>query len=173
MKLSDGDIVEMIFFPIVNEACRILAEGVAVKASDLDIASVLGMEFPAYRFLFLIVSNSIMDEDWTLTFCNWVQGRNHFLGQFYWVHIHLLKIEGLVNDTWRFLQAVCLFSGTSCQGSFSGETSKLLLLCFTCRTVMFVDSNGGNISYRLYTYIRVFLSYDKWLMFLLGGITRG
>lgn len=63
MKLSDGDIVEMIFFPIVNEACRILAEGVAVKASDLDIASVLGMEFPAYRFLFLIVSNSIMDED--------------------------------------------------------------------------------------------------------------
>ncbi|KAG5553175.1 hypothetical protein RHGRI_011145 [Rhododendron griersonianum] len=53
MKLSDGNIVEMIFFPIVNEACRILAEGVAVKASDLDIASVLGMEFPAYKFLYL------------------------------------------------------------------------------------------------------------------------
>ncbi|XP_059625651.1 glyoxysomal fatty acid beta-oxidation multifunctional protein MFP-a-like [Cornus florida] len=48
-KLSDGDIVEMILFPVVNEACRILAEGIAVKASDLDIASVMGMGFPAYR----------------------------------------------------------------------------------------------------------------------------
>ncbi|KAM7527043.1 hypothetical protein LguiB_030453 [Lonicera macranthoides] len=48
-KLSDGDIVEMLFFPVVNEACRVLAEGIAVKASDLDIASVLVMGFPSYR----------------------------------------------------------------------------------------------------------------------------
>lgn len=48
-KLSDKDIVEMIFFPLVNEACRLLAEGIAVKASDLDIASVMGMGFPPYR----------------------------------------------------------------------------------------------------------------------------
>ncbi|KAF8369362.1 hypothetical protein HHK36_012379 [Tetracentron sinense] len=49
MKLSDKDIVEMIFFPVVNEACRVLAEGIAVKASDLDIAAVMGMGFPPYR----------------------------------------------------------------------------------------------------------------------------
>ncbi|XP_010259502.1 PREDICTED: glyoxysomal fatty acid beta-oxidation multifunctional protein MFP-a [Nelumbo nucifera] len=49
MKLPDKDIVEMIFFPVVNEACRVLAEGIAVKASDLDIASVMGMGFPPYR----------------------------------------------------------------------------------------------------------------------------
>ncbi|KAL8100997.1 glyoxysomal fatty acid beta-oxidation multifunctional protein MFP-a-like [Apium graveolens] len=48
-RLSAGEIVEMLFFPVVNEACRILAEGVAVRASDLDIASVLGRVFPAYR----------------------------------------------------------------------------------------------------------------------------
>ncbi|KAG7026314.1 hypothetical protein SDJN02_12815, partial [Cucurbita argyrosperma subsp. argyrosperma] len=48
-KLSDKDIVEMIFFPVVNEACRVLAEGIAVKAADLDIAGVMGMGFPSYR----------------------------------------------------------------------------------------------------------------------------
>ncbi|XP_062108728.1 glyoxysomal fatty acid beta-oxidation multifunctional protein MFP-a [Humulus lupulus] len=49
VKLSEKDIVEMIFFPVVNEACRVLAEGIAVKAADLDIASVMGMGFPPYR----------------------------------------------------------------------------------------------------------------------------
>ncbi|XP_009622777.1 glyoxysomal fatty acid beta-oxidation multifunctional protein MFP-a [Nicotiana tomentosiformis] len=48
-KLSDKDIIEMIFFPVVNEACRVLAEGIAVKASDLDISAVMGMGFPPYR----------------------------------------------------------------------------------------------------------------------------
>ncbi|XAR58418.1 3-hydroxybutyryl-CoA epimerase [Bertholletia excelsa] len=57
MKLADNDIVEMILFPIVNEACRILEEGITVKASDIDVASVLGMGFPSYSL---------------------AQGRNHF-----------------------------------------------------------------------------------------------
>ncbi|KAK6122608.1 hypothetical protein DH2020_043644 [Rehmannia glutinosa] len=48
-KLSDKDIVEMIFFPVVNEACRVLAEGIAVKAADLDVSAVMGMGFPPYR----------------------------------------------------------------------------------------------------------------------------
>ncbi|RRT32258.1 hypothetical protein B296_00055617, partial [Ensete ventricosum] len=47
MKLPDKDIVEMVFFPVVNEACRVLDEGIAVKASDLDIASIMGMECPS------------------------------------------------------------------------------------------------------------------------------
>lgn len=41
--------MEVILFPVVNEACRILAEGIAAKASDLDIASVIGLGFPSYR----------------------------------------------------------------------------------------------------------------------------
>jgi len=75
MKLSDRDIVDMIFFPIVNEACRILAEGVAVKASDLDIASVLGMDFPVYRGGIIFWANSIGStyicsklNDWSMTY---------------------------------------------------------------------------------------------------------
>ncbi|KAL9400822.1 hypothetical protein Peur_004671 [Populus x canadensis] len=48
-KLPEKDILEMIFFPVVNEACRVFAEGIAVKAADLDIASLMGMGFPPYR----------------------------------------------------------------------------------------------------------------------------
>lgn len=41
--------MEMILFPVVNEACRVLDEDIVVRSSDLDIASVLGMSFPTYR----------------------------------------------------------------------------------------------------------------------------
>lgn len=51
MKLTDKDIIEMVFFPVVNEACRVLAEGIAVKAADLDISGVMGMGFPPYRLV--------------------------------------------------------------------------------------------------------------------------
>lgn len=47
--LSDEEIVEMVFFPVVNETCRVYSEGIAVKAADLDIAGVMGMGFPPYR----------------------------------------------------------------------------------------------------------------------------
>ncbi|CAK9155175.1 unnamed protein product [Ilex paraguariensis] len=49
LSVTDQEIVEMILFPVVNEACRVLDEGVVVRASDLDVASVLGMSFPSYR----------------------------------------------------------------------------------------------------------------------------
>ena len=52
ISVSDQEILEMILFPVVNEACRVLDEGVVVRASDLDVASVLGMSFPAYRSVF-------------------------------------------------------------------------------------------------------------------------
>ncbi|GLJ12630.1 hypothetical protein SUGI_0194880 [Cryptomeria japonica] len=47
--LTDEEILGMIFFPFVNESCRVLDEGIAIKASDLDISSILGLGFPAYR----------------------------------------------------------------------------------------------------------------------------
>ncbi|RWW44005.1 hypothetical protein BHE74_00050272 [Ensete ventricosum] len=51
MEIPDEDIVEMLLFPVINEACRILDEGIAVRATDLDIATAMGMGFPAYRFV--------------------------------------------------------------------------------------------------------------------------
>ncbi|TYI11080.1 hypothetical protein ES332_A09G186500v1 [Gossypium tomentosum] len=38
----------MVLFPTINEACRVLDEGVVARASALDVASVLGMSFPSY-----------------------------------------------------------------------------------------------------------------------------
>ncbi|KAF5812624.1 putative isomerase, 3-hydroxyacyl-CoA dehydrogenase, Enoyl-CoA hydratase [Helianthus annuus] len=49
VSITDQEIVEMVLFPVVNEACRVLEEQIVVRASDLDIASVLGMSFPRYR----------------------------------------------------------------------------------------------------------------------------
>uniref|UniRef100_A0A0D9ZUF1 Uncharacterized protein n=1 Tax=Oryza glumipatula TaxID=40148 RepID=A0A0D9ZUF1_9ORYZ len=49
LKLDDKEIVEMVFFPVINEACQVLSGGIANKASDLDIASIFGMGFPPYR----------------------------------------------------------------------------------------------------------------------------
>ncbi|XVE77589.1 hypothetical protein DITRI_Ditri13aG0075600 [Diplodiscus trichospermus] len=49
MKLPHEEIVEMILFPVVNEACCLLEDRIVVKASDLDVASVMGMGFPEYR----------------------------------------------------------------------------------------------------------------------------
>ncbi|XP_072998777.1 peroxisomal fatty acid beta-oxidation multifunctional protein [Typha latifolia] len=49
ISVSDQDILEMVFFPVVNEACRVMDEKIVIQPSDLDIASVLGMGFPKYR----------------------------------------------------------------------------------------------------------------------------
>ena len=43
------DIVEFIFFPVINEGCRVVEERIVDKPSDLDVAAVLGMGFPPYR----------------------------------------------------------------------------------------------------------------------------
>ncbi|KAL3689546.1 hypothetical protein R1sor_015855 [Riccia sorocarpa] len=49
VSISDQEILEMVLFPVVNEACRVLEEKVVLRASDLDLASILGMGFPRYR----------------------------------------------------------------------------------------------------------------------------
>jgi enoyl-CoA hydratase/3-hydroxyacyl-CoA dehydrogenase len=48
-KMSPEQIVELIFFPVVNEGCRVIAEGIVDKPADLDIATVFAMGFPPYR----------------------------------------------------------------------------------------------------------------------------
>lgn len=57
--VTDREIVEMIYFPVVNESCRVLDEGIAIRASDLDVSSVLGMGFPAYRGGILFWADSV------------------------------------------------------------------------------------------------------------------
>lgn len=48
-KMSGQDIVEFVFFPVVNEGCRVIAEGIVDKPADLDVATVMAMGFPPPR----------------------------------------------------------------------------------------------------------------------------
>lgn len=47
--MKPQDIINFIFFPVVNEGCRVVKEKIVDKASDLDVASVMAMGFPAAR----------------------------------------------------------------------------------------------------------------------------
>ena len=48
-KISDEEIVQRLVFSLVNEAAHILEEGIANKASDIDIVYIFGYGFPPYR----------------------------------------------------------------------------------------------------------------------------
>ena len=46
--IGDDEIRDRLLFPVINEGARILEEGVAIRASDVDIALVQGYGWPAY-----------------------------------------------------------------------------------------------------------------------------
>jgi 3-hydroxyacyl-CoA dehydrogenase len=48
-KISDEEIVQRLVFSLVNEACHILEEGIASKASDIDMVYITGYGFPFWR----------------------------------------------------------------------------------------------------------------------------
>ncbi len=48
-KISDEEIVERCIFALVNEAARLLEEGIAQRASDIDMVYLTGYGFPLYR----------------------------------------------------------------------------------------------------------------------------
>jgi 3-hydroxyacyl-CoA dehydrogenase len=48
-EVSDGEIVERLVYALVNEGARILEEGIAQRASDIDLIYVNGYGFPATR----------------------------------------------------------------------------------------------------------------------------
>ncbi|MBP6899557.1 MAG: enoyl-CoA hydratase/isomerase family protein [Burkholderiaceae bacterium] len=48
-KISDEEIVQRLVFALVNEAAHILEEGIANKASDIDMVYLTGYGFPLFR----------------------------------------------------------------------------------------------------------------------------
>ena len=48
-KISDEEIVQRLVFSLVNEAAFILEEGIAARASDIDMVYITGYGFPIYR----------------------------------------------------------------------------------------------------------------------------
>ncbi len=48
-KVSDEEIVQRLVYALVNEGARILEEGIASKASDIDMVYLMGYGFPLWR----------------------------------------------------------------------------------------------------------------------------
>jgi 3-hydroxyacyl-CoA dehydrogenase len=47
--ISDDEIVERCIYALINEGAKILEEGIALRASDIDVIYMTGYGFPAYR----------------------------------------------------------------------------------------------------------------------------
>jgi 3-hydroxyacyl-CoA dehydrogenase len=48
-QISDQEILERCMYALVNEGAEILEEGIALRASDIDIVYIYGYGFPRYR----------------------------------------------------------------------------------------------------------------------------
>ena len=48
-RLDDREIVDRLVYALVNEGAKILEEGIALRASDVDIVYLMGYGFPVYR----------------------------------------------------------------------------------------------------------------------------
>jgi len=48
-KIGDKEIVERLVYALVNEGARILEEGIALRASDIDMVYLTGYGFPLFR----------------------------------------------------------------------------------------------------------------------------
>lgn len=48
-KISDEEIVQRLVFALVNEGARIVEEGIALRASDVDMVYLTGYGFPLFR----------------------------------------------------------------------------------------------------------------------------
>jgi 3-hydroxyacyl-CoA dehydrogenase len=47
--VPDDEILERCIYPMINEGVKILAEGMAIRASDIDVIWISGYGWPAYR----------------------------------------------------------------------------------------------------------------------------
>jgi 3-hydroxyacyl-CoA dehydrogenase len=48
-SFSDGEIVERVIYPLINEGAQLLDEGIAQRPGDIDIVYIYGYGFPAHR----------------------------------------------------------------------------------------------------------------------------
>ncbi len=58
-RFTDDEILRRLLFASVNEACKILEEGIAHRASDIDIMWLYGFGFPRYRGGLMFWADSI------------------------------------------------------------------------------------------------------------------
>ena len=47
--IDDSEVVERCIYALINEGARILEEGIALRASDIDVVYLTGYGFPRWR----------------------------------------------------------------------------------------------------------------------------
>jgi 3-hydroxyacyl-CoA dehydrogenase len=48
-ELTDEEIIERLFYPMINEGARILEQGIATRPGDIDVIWTSGFGMPRYR----------------------------------------------------------------------------------------------------------------------------
>lgn len=47
--MDEAAIIDRVLLPVVNEGAKVLGEGIALRASDVDVVAILGYGWPVYR----------------------------------------------------------------------------------------------------------------------------
>ena len=58
-SINDSEIIERLIYAMINEGAAILEEGIALRASDIDMVYLTGYGFPAYRGGPMFYANTI------------------------------------------------------------------------------------------------------------------
>ncbi len=85
-SIDEPEIVERCIYALVNEGAKILEEGIALRASDIDTVYLTGYGFPAYRGGPMFYADTLGLKDVLAAMLKYAQGRN---GQ-YWQPAALL-----------------------------------------------------------------------------------
>ena len=62
-KIGDAEILERCIYPMINEGAKILEEGKAQRASDIDIVWIYGYGWPVYRGGPMFYADTVGSED--------------------------------------------------------------------------------------------------------------
>ncbi len=96
--ISEQEIIERCLYPLINEGAKILEEGIAYRASDIDVVWINGYGFPDYRGGPMFWADSIGLDRIAERLDHYAQVRGNEYG--YWTRAALLT--RLVNEGRKF-----------------------------------------------------------------------
>jgi 3-hydroxyacyl-CoA dehydrogenase len=75
-KISDQEIVERLVYSLVNEGAKILEEGIAMRASDIDMVYLTGYGFPLFRGGPMFYADTVGLQNVVMAMEKYVKGRH-------------------------------------------------------------------------------------------------
>jgi len=89
--VGDREIVERCIYALVNEGAKILEEGIAVRASDIDVVYLTGYGFPLYRGGPMFYADTVGLANLVAAMAKYAQARN---GQYWKPATLLVRLAG-------------------------------------------------------------------------------